>query len=421
MSIMSQWLHLDTSESRQAAERATQSKRSMTHIAPIQLLFGFLRIFWPIPTLFGWALITRHDDVEEALSRPDAFPVPFGEEIARLNDGLPPPNAPNKGTPFILGIDDPVLHAQQLRLVMQAFRLNDVGDQVARPSATAASSIVANAGSRLEAIHGLITQIPLNICQAYYGVAIPNATAFAYASMDVSGHLFGKPPIDPIPAIDAAATIVRTVVDAAINNPPQGGNTVLDRLLTMMGNSQLTRDEVRAFLMGMIVGFVPTNTMAGGHILDVLLDYPDALRAARAAAQAGDDDLLAHCLFEALRFKPHSPGPFRLCPNDFIIASGTRREKRIKAGTKVLVATMSAMFDCAKVDKPYHFVPGRPASDFMDLGFGRHWCVGAFIARAQITQTFKPLVLKETLRRAPGSAGRLQRRNGFPDSLVVEF
>jgi cytochrome P450 len=421
MSFLSQWLNLDTSESQQVSESATHSQRLKVHVPISEYLFGLLRIWWPIPTLFGWALITRYDDVEEALSRPDIFPVPFGEEIARLNDGLPPPNAPNQGTPFILGMDDRVAHDKQLRLVMKAFRLVDIEKEVAQPSATAASAIVANAGGRLEAIRGLVTQIPLNICRDYYGIPIPNQQAFAYGSMDVSGHLFGKPPIDPIPAIDAAATIVRNVVDAAINNAQPGVDTVLKKLLDMKAAGQLTSNEMRAFLMGMIVGFVPTNTMAGGHILDVLLDYPDALEAARTAAESGDDDLLAHCLFEALRFKPHSPGLFRRCPKDFIIASGTKREKRIKAGTKVLVSTMSAMFDCKKVEKAYYFVPGRPASDFLDLGFGMHWCAGAFIARAQITQTFKPLVLKENLRRAAGSDGKLKRRNGFPDSLVVEF
>jgi len=88
-------------------------------------------------------------------------------------------------------------------------------------------------------------------------------------------------------------------------------------------------------------------------------DAPKRAQAARELAKkvgveikevyltSGDDDLLAHCLFEALRFNPINFGPFRLCAKDYIVAAGTGRSKRLKAGTKVLASTMSAMFVAA--------------------------------------------------------------------------
>ena len=80
---------------------------------------------------------------------------------------------------------------------------------------------------------------------------------------------------------------------------------------------------IRAILIGMIDGFVPTNTMAGGHILEMLLRKPVFMARAQAAASADDDALLKRCLFEAMRFKPLNPGPFRSCAEDYTIASST--------------------------------------------------------------------------------------------------
>jgi cytochrome P450 len=186
----------------------------------------------------------------------------------------------------------------------------------------------------------------------------------------------------------------------------------------------MSDDIIRAFILGLIVGFVPTNTLAGGHILEMLLRRRGFLEEAVAAAQAGDDILLGRCLFEALRFKPINWGPFRVCAKDYVLAANTAHKQRIRKGTRVLVCTMSAMFDNSKIKHPYLFLPERPAFDYMHFGFGLHWCVGAFVAQAQLVQTFKPLLLEADLRRAPGRAGKLKRWAGspiFPRSLVVEF
>ena len=82
---------------------------------------------------------------------------------------------------------------------------------------------------------------------------------------------------------------------------------------------------------------------------------------------------------------------------------------------------MSAMFDARKVHGPFFFNPRRAASDYMLFGYGLHWCAGVFIAQAQITQTFKALLLQPSLERAPGKAGKLRLRGGFPDHLEVSF
>jgi cytochrome P450 len=171
----------------------------------------------------------------------------------------------------------------------------------------------------------------------------------------------------------------------------------------------------------MITGFVPTNTMAAGHMLEMLLRRPKFMAAAKEAALAGDDERLTRCLFEAMRFMPLNPGPFRICATDYTVAAGTARETTIKRGTKLLAATESAMFDNRRVVRPRTFNPDRPPTDYMLFGHALHWCVGAYIAQAQITQTFKALLVQKRLRPATGRNGKLKTLGPFPWHLTVEF
>jgi len=421
MSYLSDWLGLANPPGSREDERATRIGRPDRYMPFAQRLFGLLRRFRPIAPLPCFTVVSRYDDVQEVLTRPDVFKAPFAEEIARLNDGKAP------GTPFILGIDDREAHDAQVGTVMRAFRREDIAGRVAPFAAQRADAIVAEASGKLDAIEHLVTRIPLDICREYYGVPIEEPEKFIDAAFGVSGHLFGIPPVKVEPKVDRQAAIVRSAVDRAIQDEtgsPSGEDTVVARLCRPSDGPALEAREIRAILIGMIVGFVPTNTMAGGNILEVLLRRPKMLEAAQAAAATGDDDLLAHCLFEALRFMPINCGPFRRCERDFVIAGGTSRATRIRAGRYVLASTASAMFDRTAVEHPALFVPGRPASNLMHFGFGMHWCVGAFIARAQITQTLKPLLKKRILARAPGSEGKLRRDFpviGFPRHLTVRY
>jgi len=223
----------------------------------------------------------------------------------------------------------------------------------------------------------------------------------------------------------AAGDLMRPFIDGAIaeaKTTPATG-PVLARMIDLQrnGHDGFTDEVIRTILIGMISGFVPTNTMAAGNMLDMLFERPDFLAQARAAALAGDDDLLKRCLFEVMRFKPLNPGPFRFCAQDYTIAEGSLRAKRVRAGTPILAGTFSAMFDARRVKAPFKFDSDRPATDYMLFGSGLHWCTGYFIAAAQITQTLKALLVKNGLRRAKGKEGKLQMLGPFPEHLIVEF
>lgn len=381
-------------------------------------IYAFLRRFCPIPVFRGWGAFTRYDDVTEVLRRQDVFAVPFGPKIEALNNG------PN----FLLGMADSPEYQSLHKIVADAFPLTDNLTTVGPVAAEEAEALIAASNRRIDAIRDLITRVPTRVCERYYGVAVPDEVRFGRITITMSTFMFGDPTNNPALRDEAlkAGAELRPIVDAAIAKARRTrtpGDTIVDRLVRpgIADGKDVADPIVRAILIGMITGFVPTNTMGAGHMLEMLLRRPDMMQAARAAALADDDELLKRVLWEAFRFLPLNPGPFRECVADAVVAAGTPRAKLIPKGTKLLVGTHPAMFDPRRINDPNRFDPSRPSRDNLTFGYGLHWCIGAPLAEAQIVATMKPLLLRRNLRRAPGKDGQLQTEGPFPAHLVVMF
>jgi cytochrome P450 len=363
-------------------------------------------------------IVARFDHVQEVLSRDQVFQVPF---VTRMMKLMP-------GPPFVLAMQDGLEYQQQRRQLMDVFRLEDLAGTVAPRSAVLAEEIVERSGGRLDAIEELLAYVPTQLCGEYYGIDVQEPKQFAQWTMVMSKYVFGPPWSNGGLGADLArdaANCLRPLLDDAISKAhgaTDRSKTIVGRLVDLQRRNGSPSDAmIRAELFGMVLGFVPTNTIASGNMLEVLLRRPAFMEQARAAACAGDDHRLWQCLMEALRFKPISPGCFRKCVTDYTIAEGGFRAKRIMADTWVLASTQSAMFDSRHVTKPRAFRPDRRAHESMVFGYGLHWCIGAYFAAAQITQTFGPLLKKRGLRRAWGREGQMRAVGRFPTHLVVEF
>jgi cytochrome P450 len=284
---------------------------------------------------------------------------------------------------------------------MAVFRLEDIARRIV-PLVQNKAATALDSKTSIDAVRDLITAIPIEICREYYGVQIADAGEFARWTFAISRWLFDAP--DPSIyrefALGAARLLndaIDTSIEATRTHGVQGPDTILKRLLIDAGLDAVT---TRVIVAGMIIGFVPTNTVAGSKILQQLLDHPEFLVPTRNAALANDDDLLERCLFEAMRFDPLVREPLRRCTQDYVLAKGTPRQTLFKKGQMIVAVTRSAMMDAERIDKPRLFDPNRPAHDSMLFGYGLHRCIGAPIAQAQITHTLKPLLRKAQLRRA---------------------
>lgn len=360
--------------------------------------------------------VFRDEHVREVLAHDREFPVPFAARMMEIAGGRN----------FVLGMEDGPEYRRNYAQLAKAFQRDDVPTHVV-PAAARASQAVLRGRSRLDAVRDLIWAVPAQLCEDYFGIEVPDRLLLADWTVAMSTYVFDigdtPSPLKRDLAMTAAGGF-RDLIRIAIRNTRRGAGkgVVLQRLIEMQNNDrQLTNDVLEAHLFGMVTGLIPTNLLAGGNILDTLLSRTDFLKRTQNAARVGDAELWRH-LRETLRFRHINPGPLRTCgPAGYTLADGTPHARYISPGTKVLASTQSAMFDGRKVKRPRRFNPDRPADDFLIFGYGQHWCLGAYIAIAQLTQTFKALLLKKNLRRATGAAGKLQRVSIFPANLTVEY
>jgi cytochrome P450 len=382
-----------------------------------QWLYAILRRFAPILRIprANFVIVTRDEDVREVLSRDADFPVPFGENFKTLD-----PAHQN----FILGMPNSPTYRAIRAETMKVFSLADI-PRIARMARERSEVLLEEHGGEIDVMRDLLTRVLVDITRDYYGVDLPYPDGALWL-MAMSYFDFIPVSVPTIRALgqvgsDHLAPVITGAMDRAKEGEP--GDTIVSRYIQAQrnGNAILTDDVIRATLTGMIAGFVPTNTLATGHLIEMLLDNPAMMGAAERAARDGDDDLLDRCLFEAFRWRPINPGPFRRCDTDTVIASGTPRQKTVRTGDLVLAATGSAMFDPRRVRNPNRFDPNRPASDYLHFGHGQHWCLGFAIARAQMTQTFKPLLARGAVRRAPGPRGVMTSFGTFPEHLTVTY
>ena len=174
-------------------------------------------------------------------------------------------------------------------------------------------------------------------------------------------------------------------------------------------------------MIGLVCGFIPTIATATTFAIDALLERPEALAGAQAAARADDDDAVRAYMFEAMRLAPQGPGLFRRARTDFEVAEGSMHATKIPAGTLTFAATQSAMLDDDVVDDPDEFRIGRPAHHYLHFGVGLHQCFGRFANAMQIPLIAKAVLRRPGLARAPGDEGQLVKDGPFPQSLVLTF
>jgi cytochrome P450 len=387
-------------------------------------VFRLLRNVHPVARLGGLVFVTRYDDVRTLLEQDQVFHVE-GESI----------RAANRGLGFVLGMqDDRGCPFQRLRgqtpltadgyrnyqsWVMQHFVLEDLPRlrQLMREQAEQA------VGQRryIDAANDLITHVAIAVCREYYGVDVPRAQEddFANCTFAISRWMF-----DPLPASrfralgERASGRVNLWIERSIDRAPHDArDTVIRRLLA----AGVPRDQLRVIIFGMINGFVPTSTMAAGHILQMLLKMPEAIAAARAAVRAEDDTKLERCLFEAMRFKPLLREPLRLCTKPFNFSEDTHKPRAVAAGERVIALTSSAMMDERVIARPKDFDPERPGHHSLLLGSGLHRCVGAPIAIVHAVEALKPLLRSRGLRQLERNGGMKETCGPFPKHMLVEI
>lgn len=367
----------------------------------------------------GTAVVSRFDDVHEVLDREADFEVVYGPKMRTIT----------AGENFFLGMQDSARYTRDVSNMRLAARRDDVARLIRPFVAQQAESVVAAAEGRLDVPQQLTLPIPARLVGHYFGMPGPSEQALIHWTTSMFWYLFIDLKNEPevVARAERAAQECRDYLDQAIatrKRAPTTDDDVLNRCLAMQaaGLPGMADLDIRNNLIGLIIGAIPTLSKASVQALDQLLDRPESLALAQKAAGANDDDLLARCLYEALRFNPLNPVIYRRAVRDTVIARSSLRSRPIPKDTLVFAANLSAMFDRRQITEPNRFRTDRPGSHYILWGYGLHTCFGAHINQAAIPAMLKPLLKRPNLRRANGSAGRIDTGDTpFPQHLMVEF
>ncbi len=173
------------------------------------------------------------------------------------------------------------------------------------------------------------------------------------------------------------------VVTVRADSGDHGDGLIGDLLRDRNNNDgNLTVAEVAALALSIVGAGWETTAGALGHALDHALTEPE-----RWARLADDEHYLSLHVEEALRHSPAVDGWLRQTITDVAVDGIT-----IPAGSRCLVLIGTANHDPAVYDRPSEFDPLRVrAGQHLTFGAGPHYCIGAALARLEITTALRAL------------------------------
>jgi cytochrome P450 len=335
------------------------------------------------PPLQAW-VVTSYEGVVAALGHPQ-----LSSDRSAINArGIPDELRPGYGSLIAhiaswLGFIDPPRHSRLRRLAHSM--INPALAATYRPWISAYVRDVMNQMRRNEHVNlldDLALRMPLALICTVLGVPDRQADQFHRWTCDV-GPFAGR--VDPAwtsedrQAVDRANASWLALEDMfrrlMREKQQRPADDMITRLVDAEGEGTISADE----LIGLAVFFLAAghgttrNLLTNG--LYLLLTHP-----AEAAKLSGDGDpaRTGPAVEEVLRYESPIPMVSRLA-----LADLTLGDAKIRAGDSVIVHLAAANRDPAMFERPATFDVTRPDNRQLAFGRGRHFCLGAPLARVE--------------------------------------
>ncbi len=348
-----------------------------------------------------WAL-SRHADVMDAFRDADTFSSAEGVSLDRAASG---PNAHR--TMSFLAMDEP-MHGRMRGLVSKAFtprrvaelepRIREIarahlaeafsGEPTPAPDAEGASAVVGT----IDFIDAFAGRLPMDVIAELLGLP-PTDRAELRRLSDLLVHREeGMADVPPEGVAAAMELVVRysELVGERRANP--GDDLVSGLIAAEIEGDHLTDDEIIGFLFLMVVAGNETTTKLLGNALwwtsrnplqrDLVFGSSSADHKTPDGADPATCDLemVPNWVEETLRYDTSTQMLARVATRDVALHGGV-----IPAGDRVLLLVGSANRDPRVFDQPdrYDLHRPEPLPQLASFGFGRHFCLGASLARLE--------------------------------------
>ncbi len=381
------------------------------------------------PPLNIW-VISKYDDVRKAFSDYDTFSANAWGVIP------PPPDLESRvqdmNTDVRINSMDPPEHAKLRAPVQEAFMpagLTSVDTNARRIANNLIDGFIDRGSCDL--LEDFCNWLPLNVVMDFLGLPKEHAGDYHRWGTSLFALFTPKQPdgtqaehLLPMPEevlrgawmnLAEANEFLRPVVENLDAHP---GNNLLSRLLQLRepdGSRTLSlSDNVRNALDFVTAGHETTATLIA-HMVYYACTVPGLRQRLE-----GDEAVVSGLLDETLRIRGSADGFFRLTKREVNI-----RGVDIPKGSIVYLYLTAANMDPAVFADPWNFDTTRPnLRNALSFGYGKHTCVGRFLAKIEAKAAFEELFRRiPTIRLPQGFKIRYSPSviNVLIESLPVEW
>ena len=356
----------------------------------------------PLPKGPGYWSLTRHADVVDASRRSDVFCSGRGTSIPDL-----PPEL-NEFFGSMISMDDP-RHGRLRRIVSRGFTpkaLAQLEYDVKRRAAAVVDDVIDK--GECDFVTELAAPLPLGIICDLMGIPA-GQTQFVFDQTNVILGLgdpeYVSPGTNPLAAaLNAGSALAQLMNELAKERRENPQDDLTSQLLNAeLDGESLTDQELASFFILLVVAGNETTRNAISHGMKALCDHPDE----RRKWAADFDGIAPTAIEEIVRWSTPVIHFRRTATRDTEIGGQAIRE-----GEKAVLWYNSANRDEAVFDEPQRFDVTRSPNEHVGFGGpGAHHCLGANLARREITVMFR-----ELLQRLPDL-----EITGKPDRLRSNF
>ena len=351
----------------------------------------------------GYYALVRHADIVEASRNPEVFSSRRGAtSITDL------PVEFNEYFGSMINMDDP-RHARLRRIVSRAFTPRMIArfENDVRRAATVIVDDLLAAGP-CDFVSQVAARLPLKVICDMMGVPddqyemVLTRTNIILSGFDPE-FISADPDEVAIQLLGAGQELAELVTGLAAARAQAPADDVVSALVTAnIDGEQLTSAELASFFILLVVAGNETTRTALSHALMLLTEFPEQ----RALLLADLEGRIGGAVEEIVRHA--SPVLFmrRTLTRDYTMNGQDYRE-----GDKAVLFYYSANRDEAVFADPERFDITRVPNPHVGFGApGPHFCLGAHLARHEIT-----VMLRELLTRVPDITA------GEPDRLLSSF
>ena len=332
------------------------------------------------PEVGFWAL-SRHADVIDAFRDSERFSSAYGVSLDPSAYG---PDA-HRTSSFIAM--DPPMHGRMRGLVSRAFtprRVEKLEPHI-RALARAYLDRALAGGPGIDLIADLAGKLPMDVISELIGVPAADRDELRRLADLVLHREEGNIDV-PVAGMEASLTLVGYYADMVAERRRRPADDLTSALIAAeLDGRRLSDDDLIGFLFLMVVAGNETTTKLLGHAWYWAWRNPDQ----RAKAFA-DPGRIPDWVEETLRYDTSSQFIVRTATEDIALHGGV-----VPAADRVVLMLGSANRDPRAFPDPDRFDLDRTHDgQLASFGFGRHFCLGASLARLEARVALEELVAR---------------------------